>query len=318
MATGGDESWPRDRSQRPEETPGAWPGPSPEDARWVPPEAWTGGVIPETTSPRKPLHSARHIALAAALFALTCASTWFSHGTAYAAAIMLILTCHEMGHYVACRRYGVRSTLPLFIPMPVSPFGTMGAVILMSQIRRERRTLFDIGIAGPLAGLVPSIAAVWWGLAHSSVTPKVLINFPGLRLGDSLFFLGMQKLMFPGLPRYQEVLLHPVAYAGWAGCFVTALNLLPVGQLDGGHVTFGLLGRRSVWVGRIALAGLTGLAVWNPQWWVLVALLALLLRVRHRIAIDEGRPLGRWRVALGIFVMAVLILFFTPRPFIGP
>jgi membrane-associated protease RseP (regulator of RpoE activity) len=281
--------------------------------QWSPPSVSFSPFPPETTP--RPRHSRRHVLLAAALFLLTVASTAFTWGPAYSGAIMTILLCHEMGHYVMCRRYRVSSTLPLFVPLPLlSPFGTMGAVIFMRQVGRDRKTLFDIGIAGPLAGLIPALIAVGWGLAHSKVIPLPPADFAGLRLGNSILFSFFQKLMHPGLGPQQDIMLHPVAYAGWAGLFVTALNLLPIGQLDGGHVIYGLFGRRSVYVAWAFLAGLAVLAVFSPEWWLLVAVLLFVIGPRHRPALDETVPLDPRRVALGVFAMIVFILSFTPRP----
>jgi membrane-associated protease RseP (regulator of RpoE activity) len=266
-----------------------------------------------------PLHSRRHLVLAGLLFALTVVSTTVTWGGAYSATMMTILLCHEMGHYLMCRRYHVRCTLPLFIPMPIiSPFGTMGAVIFMRQGIRDRKTLFDIGIAGPLAGLVPALAAVAWGLAHSSVVTVLPDHFAGLRLGDSLLFALVQKILYPGLGAQQELMLHPVAYAGWAGLFVTALNLLPIGQLDGGHVVNGLLGHRNIYVSWAFLAALAVLAIFHPQWWVLVGLLLLLLTRRPPMFPPESIPLDRRRVVLGIFALTMFALSFTPQPFVTP
>jgi membrane-associated protease RseP (regulator of RpoE activity) len=270
------------------------PGTVPEVPRWpAPAPGFPARPYWLEVSPRVHVHSRRHILLAASLFLLTVASTSLTWGLAYSAAIMTILLCHEMGHYIMCRRYRVSSTLPLFVPLPyISPFGTMGAVIFMRQLGENRRVLFDIGIAGPLAGLVPSLVATVWGLAHSQVIPLPPAGFAGIRLGNSLLFSGLQSWLHPGMGPGQDLMLHPVAYAGWAGLFVTALNLLPIGQLDGGHVIYGLFGRRSVYVAWTFLAALAVLAVFNPEWWVLVAIL------------------------LGIFAMAVFVLSFTPRPFL--
>lgn len=295
-----------------------------------PPEGITGpvwssgqpyGPFASWTPPPPPrlFHSTREKGLAALLFVLTVASTYLTMGWGYSVAVMSILFCHEMGHYLMCRRYHVRSTLPLFIPMPqISPFGTMGAIIFMRQLRRDRKILFDIGIAGPLAGLVPTMIALLWGLAHSSVALIPPAHSMNIRLGDSLMLLALQKAFYPGLGPHQEVVLHPVAYAGWAGLFVTALNLLPIGQLDGGHVIHGLLGRRSTAVSWFFLACLTVLAIFNPQWWFLVAILLFLIGPRHRAAADgweDSGPLNRGRVLLGILAMAVFVLCFIPRPF---
>lgn len=265
--------------------------------------------------PANPGPTAGQFARAGALFTLTVLSTWVTGGLAYSVAILTILLCHEMGHYLMCRRYRVPASLPLFIPMPlISPFGTMGAIIRMSGQIRNRRVLYDIGIAGPLAGILPSLAAVAWGLAHSEVIVRPSGAAPYMSLGDSLIFRGAQLLFFPGLAAHQDVLLHPVAFAGWAGLFVTALNLLPIGQLDGGHVLYGLLGPRSWRISMVVLASLAALAVFYPGWWALVLLL-LFFGVRHPRTLDETRPLDTRRKALGIFALVFFVVSFIPQPF---
>jgi membrane-associated protease RseP (regulator of RpoE activity) len=261
--------------------------------------------------------SAGEIRRAALLFALTVASTWATGGAAYAASILTILSCHEAGHYVMCRRYRVPASLPIFIPMPLSPFGTMGAIIRMGGRVSNRRTLYDIGIAGPLAGIGPALAAVGWGLAHSSVVSKVETAGPYVTLGNSLIFHAAELVFFPDLPPNQDVLLHPVAFAGWAGLFVTALNLLPIGQLDGGHVLYGLFGARSWRLSLVAMVCLASLAVYYPGWWTLVVLL-LVFGVRHPRTLDETSPLGPVRVALGFFALFFLVVSFIPQPFLIP
>jgi membrane-associated protease RseP (regulator of RpoE activity) len=162
----------------------------------------------------------------------------------YTAAIMAILLCHEFGHYIAARLHKVHATLPFFIPLPVlSPFGTMGAVIQMRDPIRTRRALLDIGAAGPLAGLAVALPLYAWGVAHSQL---VAIDGPGygIQLGDSLLLRGLDHLFGPHVPPGMDVNLSPVAYAAWAGMFVTMINLIPAGQLDGGHVAYALFGPR--------------------------------------------------------------------------
>jgi membrane-associated protease RseP (regulator of RpoE activity) len=278
---------------------------------------WNGG--PRPGPPRRQVlgHPPRSFALALLLFLATIASTWLTWGPAYSASIMTILLCHEMGHYLFCRRYGVPSTLPLFLPLPwVSPFGTLGAIILMRRHVRSRRRVFDIGIAGPLAGLVPSVAACIYGLARSTVVQIPPEGFTGLRLGDSLLFRLLQHWIQGPLPAGSDLMLHPIAYAGWAGVFVTSLNLIPIGQLDGGHIVHGLLGRPAKYLGWLLLGVLAGLAMSRAHWWVLVALLVLVGLRGHPPTDDDHIPLGRHRVVLGILAMVILILTFTPTPIV--
>jgi membrane-associated protease RseP (regulator of RpoE activity) len=178
----------------------------------------------------------------------------------FAGALTVILLAHEFGHYVAARIHKVDASLPFFIPLPrLSPFGTMGAVIQMRGTIPTRRALLDIGASGPLAGLVFAIPLYAWGVAHSRVImPDELPSGPTVELGTSLLTRGLDALFAPHVPEGGDILLSPVAFAGWAGMFVTMINLLPVAQLDGGHVAYALFGPRqnriAEWVHRSLLA----------------------------------------------------------------
>ncbi|MCA9096122.1 MAG: site-2 protease family protein, partial [Planctomycetaceae bacterium] len=190
------------------------------------------------------------------LFLLTVFSTFLAGGWEYAVPVMSILLFHEFGHYLQCRRYGVPSTLPYFIPMPLTPFGTMGAVIVQKSSVANRKQLFDIAISGPLAGLVLAIPALIWGLSKSSVEP-IPLGKPYLRFGEPLLIQWVIHWKFGPIDPGYDTLLHPVAFAGWVGIFITALNLFPIGQLDGGHMLYCLLGRPartiSLWIWRAAV-----------------------------------------------------------------
>jgi len=248
------------------------------------------------------------------LFVLTAGSTFLVAGPAYAVAIMGILVFHEMGHYLQARRYGVPATLPYFIPFPFSLFGTLGAVIRMNNLGADRRVLFDIGVTGPLAGLVVAIPATVWGLAHSAVVPTATLSGGSIELGDSLFFRGMVWLTLGSVPEGYDVLLHPVAFAGWAGLFLTALNLLPIGQLDGGHVTYALLGRYAYPVALAAMLAFIAVTVFVSPIWTLMVVLVLLIGLRHPPTADDTVPLGRGRKAIGWASLAFFVLSFTPDP----
>ncbi len=179
------------------------------------------------------------------------------HAAQFTGAILAILLAHEFGHYIAARLHKVDASLPFFIPLPVlSPFGTMGAVIRMRSVIPTRRALFDIGAAGPLAGLALAIPLYAWGVAHSQVQPVELTS-EGLQLGDSLLTRLLDHFFAPAVPTGTDLMLSPVAFAAWAGMFVTMINLLPAGQLDGGHVAFSLFGPRqnriAQWVHRSML-----------------------------------------------------------------
>lgn len=272
----------------------------------------------EHRAPRAAAPSPREFLLALLLFSATLVSTFLLGGVGYALWLLAILLCHELGHYLTARSYGVATSLPFFIPLPISPFGTMGAVILLRERIRTRRVLFDIGIAGPLAGIPPALVAAVWGLQHSRVVDRAALSgVADLELGSSLLFAALEQQFFPGLDPGEEILLHPVAFAGWAGLFVTSLNLLPVGQLDGGHVLYGLLGKRARRVSWL-LAGVLAVAgFWFPGWWVLLAFL-LVTRLRHPSTSDETIPLSRGRVALGVFALLFFLLTFIPRPITLP
>jgi membrane-associated protease RseP (regulator of RpoE activity) len=181
------------------------------------------------------------------------------HALEYTAALISILLAHEFGHFIAARIHRVDASLPYFIPLPfISPFGTMGAVIRMRSVIPTRRALLDIGAAGPLAGLALALPLYAWGVAHSAVVPIDGSQGDMWRLGNSLLSRAMDVAFGPPLPEGYDVLLSPVAFAGWVGMFVTMINLLPVGQLDAGHVAYALFGRRQntigQWVHRSMLA----------------------------------------------------------------
>ncbi|MBM3285791.1 MAG: site-2 protease family protein [Candidatus Eisenbacteria bacterium] len=258
----------------------------------------------------------RELLVPGVLFALTLLTTTLANGFLYGACVVAILLVHEMGHYLMCRRYAVPSTLPYFIPLPpqISFLGTLGAVIRMRLRTGERRILYDIGIAGPLAGLAVALPVSVLGLALSRVVEGPMPT-PGLVLGDSLIFSLLQRIVLGDVDSSAVVLLHPVALAGWTGLFVTGLNLIPIGMLDGGHVAYGLLGRRSIWLSFVCLGGLGLLgALVFSGWFVWFALL-LVLGVKHPATKLRSAPLDRRRILLGLAALAVFVLCFVPHPF---
>ncbi len=181
------------------------------------------------------------------------------HAIEYTASLLAILLAHEFGHYIAARIHRVDASLPFFIPLPIlSPFGTMGAIIRMRSVIPTRRALLDIGASGPLAGLAVALPLYAWGVAHSQVVPLDGSAGGGIELGSSLILRLIDHFFAPPVPEGMDVFLSPVAYAGWAGMFVTMINLLPAGQLDAGHVAFSLFGPRqntiALWVHRSMLA----------------------------------------------------------------
>jgi membrane-associated protease RseP (regulator of RpoE activity) len=259
---------------------------------------------------------ARALFIHGGFFLLSVGTTWLAGGPWYALALMSILLAHEMGHYLTCRRYGVPASLPFFIPMEphLSLFGTLGAVIRMRGRIPSRRVLFDIAVAGPLAGLVLAIPAVIIGLHLSHIVPVPREGSGLFYLGDSPLFTFLSHMILGTPPEGTDIVLHPVAFAGWAGLFVTALNLLPVGQLDGGHVVYALFGQRARWVSVGVLAAFIGVFFFKFRgWWLLIALL-LLFGFRHPAPEDDATPLDAGRRVLGVIILIFFVLTFTPVP----
>jgi membrane-associated protease RseP (regulator of RpoE activity) len=250
------------------------------------------------------------------LFILTVASTWLTWGSLYSVAVMLILLGHEMGHYFMSRKNGIRATLPYFLPLPfISPFGTLGAVIRMEGPIPSRKALFDTGIIGPLISFFLSIPAILIGLKLSQAIPAPQLKGSMIRLADPLLISFIQQLVMRDIPGNYEVVLHPIAYAGWVGLFVTALNLLPVGQLDGGHVAYALFGRKSRQVFVIVVAVMAYIFIFYSFAWFLLLILMILFGFRHPMTMDDQTPLGMKRKLLGGLALLILLLSFTLAPF---
>lgn len=265
-------------------------------------------------------------------------------GWPFAASLLAILGAHEFGHYLMGRFHGVHVTLPYFIPLPVPPFGTMGAVINMKEQPKNRRHLLDIGLAGPLSGLMVAIPVLILGLYLSQVEtiPTSIPQGMGLQLeGNSLLYLSLKYAMFGqllpapasfgGMPEWLywlryfftgqpyplgglDVTLHPVAWAGWGGIFVTALNLIPAGQLDGGHVLYVLLGRRrAARILPFVIAIIALLGIFWSGWWLWVMLIFFFGRT-YAEPLDLITPLDNRRRWLAILAIIVFLLVFTPVP----
>jgi membrane-associated protease RseP (regulator of RpoE activity) len=235
-------------------------------------------------------------------------------GFPFALALMGILLAHELGHYLVAKRHGIDVTLPYFIPAP-SFIGTFGAFIKMRSPARDRRMLLDIGAAGPLVGVVVSIPLLILGLSLSEV--KRIEGQMGTNLGDSLLLWAISKLVVGNLPPGHDVIIHPVGFAGWIGLLVTSLNLLPVGQLDGGHVVYALVGEKQKKISKIVFAGLLALGIFGWEGWLFWALLLWILGFRHPRPLEWWVPLDRKRKVLGWVTLAVFVLTFIPVPFSG-
>lgn len=249
------------------------------------------------------------------LFLLTVATTYLVNGIFYSLSIVAILLAHEMGHYLMCRKYGISATLPFFIPIPFGPFGTMGAFIKIRERIPNRRALFDVGVAGPLAGLALTIPILIIGLQNSSFVKLDSIPQGNLFLGESLLFSQLAKLVLGTAPEGYDTALHPMAYAGWAGLFVTALNLLPIGQLDGGHVLYSLFGHKSQHVFKFAMLAFIIIgAILYPGWLFLIILL-LWIGFRHPAPENDYIQLDPKRRLIGYFTFAIFLISFIPVPF---
>jgi membrane-associated protease RseP (regulator of RpoE activity) len=235
-------------------------------------------------------------------------------GLAFTASLLAILVCHEFGHYFMARHFGVAVTLPFLIPFPISPFGTMGAVIRMKDVPPSRRAMLLIGAAGPLSGLIVGIPILFLGLLLSNVEP--LPPQGGYVVEGNSLLYGLLKLAVFGrwLPSNgADVMIHPVAFAGWAGLLVTSFNLLPAGQLDGGHAASALLGSRARWLnwGIIGVCIALGF-VW--QGWLIWAVLIYLFSRTRAQPMDDLTPLSARDRLLAALLLVLFVLTFTPLP----
>jgi membrane-associated protease RseP (regulator of RpoE activity) len=244
------------------------------------------------------------------LFPMFFDSTWLPQGLLYSIALLTILMAHEMGHYLTCRYYGIQASLPYFLPAPTL-IGTLGAFIRIRSAIFSRRQLFDIGVAGPLAGFAVLLPLLAVGVAYSKVIPG-LSEQSDFFYDSPLILRALEWALFPGVPS-TDIQLHPVARAAWAGLLATALNLLPIGQLDGGHILYSLVGPYHRILTRVFIAALIPLGLfYSPSWLVWALLLAIFAR-RHPRIYDET-PIGRGRTRLGLLAFAILVLSFSAAP----
>jgi membrane-associated protease RseP (regulator of RpoE activity) len=240
-------------------------------------------------------------------------------GLWYSLSILAILGAHEFGHYYACRYYGVDASLPYFLPVPIPLTGTLGAFIRIRQQIPTKRALFDIGIAGPIAGFVVIVPVLMIGMYLSQVIEIPKENIPGtlFELGEPLLFKAAAWLTFGTVPDGYTVNMHPVAFAAWFGMLATTLNLFPIGQTDGGHVSYAVLGRYSTLLSFGTLACLVVLSFVSMSWivWtVLMAAMLVFIGPRHPHTIDEHVPLDRPRIWVAAFALAMFMLCFSPVP----
>lgn len=231
-------------------------------------------------------------------------------GLPFSLTLLTILLAHEFGHYLTARYYLVDATLPFFIPFP-SLIGTMGAFIRIRSAILSKRVLFDIGIAGPLAGFVALVSPLIAGVALSKVVPGIGRSGE-LVFGTPLIIRLMEWIRFPGVP-LQDIYLHPVARAAWVGLLATALNLLPIGQLDGGHILYAILGERTRFLSRVFIFILVLMGMFIAYSWLFWAALLFFFGMRHPAIVDP-HPLGRFRTRLAVAAVAIFILSFTAAP----
>lgn len=232
-------------------------------------------------------------------------------GIAFSVPLLFILGIHELGHVVACRHHRLPATLPYFIPAPVG-IGTFGAVIRINAPITDTTALFDVGASGPLVGFAVTIPILIWGLASSHVVAAA----PGgttLVFGEPLLFQWVEHAFFPATRTGADLSLSPAAFAAWFGLFVTALNLLPLSQLDGGHILYATLGKWQKPAARVLFVVLLILGFFWPGWF-LWALIVLILGIAHPSTTDEHQPLGRGRRVLAVICLAVFLVCFTPVP----
>jgi membrane-associated protease RseP (regulator of RpoE activity) len=271
------------------------------------------------------------------LFLLTVASVFFvgalrtvvlpGHGSFLAldvadgarlvAGLLSILFAHEMGHYLAARYYAVDATLPFFIPFPVpgvSLVGTLGAFIRIRGPIPNRRALFDIGVAGPLAGFLVCLPVLWLGIQEATVQP-LNPDAGGMFFGEPLAFQWVARLVHGAVSDDQTLVMGQLGLAAWFGLLVTALNLMPIGQLDGGHVTYALLRERARLISRIGSWVCVALVYFGPNW-ILWAILVRVLGRRHPSTLDDHTPVGRGRVWVGLLALVVFVVSFVPDPIV--
>lgn len=234
-------------------------------------------------------------------------------GFPFALTLMAILLAHELSHYFASKRHRVKATLPYFIPAPTI-IGTFGAFIKMKSPIYTKKALLDIGISGPLAGFIISLIVSIIGLSYSRIVSLQEVK-GGVTLGDSLLFSILSNIILDYRPGIQDVLLHPVAFAGWIGLFVTSINLLPVGQLDGGHIAYALFGEKHEYFSKlfVLLMLLFGLFLWAG--WAVWAVLLLILGLRHPPILYNQIPLDGKRRFMGWLSFVILVFTFIPVPF---
>ncbi|MFQ6094188.1 MAG: site-2 protease family protein [bacterium] len=293
---------------------------------------WGDGFDPESVTiagfePRRPRHRLNLILFLATIVTTLVAGTLmagadpFSHpwllyrGIPFSFSLLIILGVHELGHYFASKRCGVRTTLPYFIPVPPPFFlGTLGAFIKVKSRIADRKGLMDIGAAGPLAGFVASVIAVVIGLKLSQVVELGEMGEGSIRLGESLLFSFLSKMAVGPVAPQHDILLHPIAFAGWLGLFVTVLNLLPIGQLDGGHIAYALMRKKHRYLAGAVFLGLFPLGFYLWPGWFIWVMIGAITGLKHPPPIDDISPLDGKHKVIGIATMIIFVFCFIPDP----
>jgi membrane-associated protease RseP (regulator of RpoE activity) len=283
---------------------------------------------PAFSGPRFPINF-KTVSIFLGLFLATVFTTWMVAGPWYSFGLILILGTHEFGHYWACRVNNVNSSLPNFLPLPaiigipfsnigVATLGTFGAFIIIKEPMPNRKALMEIGASGPIAGFVVAVPVLLVGLLNSEVTmTKALVEEPDFFFGSSIIFWGMTKIALGVDPIATDVTftyLHPLVIAGWLGMLFTALNLLPMGQLDGGHVIYSLFNSKHTYIARISFLVLISMGFYWPWWWVWAGLV-LILGLRHPPILDESIPLEPKHRVIGYASILIFFVTFVPVPF---
>jgi len=233
----------------------------------------------------------------------------------YAVVLLTILLCHELGHFLTCRYYRINATLPYFIPAPTL-IGTMGAFIKIKSPITRKRQLFDIGAAGPLAGFVLAVPTLIYGLSLSKIVPSIP-HEGSIVFGEPLLLKIIGNIIFKGISEGFDLILHPIAFAGWVGILVTALNLFPVGQLDGGHISYAIFGQRTKRFVPLILVAFIVMGIFFWVGWLVWALLISFLGLKHPRIADEKVPLSSGRKFVGFLILLIFIFSFIPDPIKG-
>jgi len=246
----------------------------------------------------------------------------FGESLVYSVVLCLILMSHELGHFIHARFYGVEATLPMFLPMPyLSPFGTLGAFIRMKTLPPDKRALFDISYWGPAMSFFTSLPAIVIGLMLSEkvpvamATPGLLVGGADFAFGSSLLFDILTDILIP-VPEGYSVLLHPLAFAGWVGLFVTAINLFPIGQLDGGHIAYCFLGKRQKYIAYVFFGVLIFLALNVSRGWLFWVFMLFFMGLRHPHIrmVEAGIHIDRMRIRQAVMAGIMFVVCFVPEP----